>query len=97
MMHPMPHPIHFHGQRFLVVREGMPGQAQRPNLNGLVWRDSYLIGTGFTVDILLDAGNPGKWMFHCHIPEHLEAEMKGHFDVLDSAGPLVRRAAPPSR
>jgi FtsP/CotA-like multicopper oxidase with cupredoxin domain len=97
MLHPMPHPIHFHGQRFLVVREGMPGQAQRPNLNGLVWRDSYLIGTGFTVDILLDAGNPGKWMFHCHIPEHLEAEMKGHFDVLDSAGPLVRRAAPPSR
>ena len=91
MMHPMPHPIHFHGQRFLVLREGPPS-GMRPNVNGLVWRDSYLIGTGFTVDILLDAANPGKWMFHCHIPEHLESDMMGHFDVVDPA-PLVKGTA----
>jgi FtsP/CotA-like multicopper oxidase with cupredoxin domain len=78
MNHPMPHPIHFHGQRFLVVREN--GKAP---LEGLAWRDSYLIGRGYTVDLLLDADNPGDWMFHCHIAEHLENDMMGHFKVLD--------------
>lgn len=78
MNHPMPHPIHFHGQRFLVVRENgkMPAE-------GLAWRDSYLIGRGYTVDLLLDADNPGEWMFHCHIAEHLENKMMGHFRVKD--------------
>ncbi len=79
MNHPMPHPLHFHGQRFLVVREN--GKAP---LEGLAWRDSYLIGRGFTVDLLLDADNPGDWMFHCHIAEHLEDDMMGHFHVVDS-------------
>ncbi|GEM_PF-970085 len=78
MSHPMPHPIHFHGQRFLVVREN-----GKVPLEGLAWRDSYLIGRGFTVDLLLDADNPGDWMFHCHIAEHLEDDMMGHFKVLD--------------
>jgi FtsP/CotA-like multicopper oxidase with cupredoxin domain len=79
MMHPMPHPLHFHGQRFLVVREN-----GKPPLEGLAWRDSYLIGRGYTVDLLLDADNPGEWMFHCHIAEHLEDDMMGHFRVLDT-------------
>jgi suppressor of ftsI len=77
MLHPMPHPIHFHGQRFLVAREN--GQAPK---QGLVWRDSYLIGRGYTVDLLLDAANAGEWMFHCHIGEHLMASMMGHFSVV---------------
>ena len=81
-VHAMPHPIHFHGQRFLVVRE--QGKLQKDNL---VWRDSYLIGLGFTVEILLDASNPGEWMMHCHIPEHLGAQMMGHFKVLEDAPP----------
>ncbi len=79
MYHPMPHPIHFHGQRFLVVRENGKVPAE-----GLVWRDSYLIGRGYTVDVLLDASNPGHWMFHCHIAEHFEADMMGHFSVSDT-------------
>lgn len=84
MKHPMPHPIHFHGQRFLVVRENgvVP-------LEGLAWRDSYLIGKGYTVDLLLDADNPGTWMFHCHIAEHLENDMMGHFQVLDEVAAEV--------
>ena len=78
MYHPMPHPLHFHGQRFLVVREN-----GKVPLEGLVWRDSYLIGRGYTVDLLLDASNPGDWMFHCHIAEHFESDMMGHFSVVD--------------
>jgi hypothetical protein len=79
MYHPMPHPIHFHGQRFLVVREN-----GKETLEGLAWRDSYLIGRGYTVDLLLDADNPGDWMFHCHIAEHLEDDMMAHFRVIDA-------------
>ena len=73
--HPMQHPIHFHGQRFLVV-----------NKNGimndnLVWKDTVMIPAGQYVDILLDTSNPGVWMAHCHIAEHLEAGMMFQFAV----------------
>jgi FtsP/CotA-like multicopper oxidase with cupredoxin domain len=33
------------------------------------------------VDILLDPSNPGRWMLHCHIAEHLSADMMTRFDV----------------
>lgn len=74
-MHPMQHPIHFHGQRFLVVaRDGV----QQTNL---VWKDTVLVKAGETVDIILDTSNPGTWMAHCHIAEHLEAGMMMKFQV----------------
>lgn len=75
--HLMAHPIHFHGHRFLVLAEnGIPN----PNL---VWRDTYLIGAGFKVDLLLEASNPGTWMVQCHISEHMEGHMMFHFRVKD--------------
>ena len=75
--HPMPHPFHVHGAgRFLVLaRDGV----EEPNL---VWKDTVLIRTGETVDILLDVTNPGRWMAHCHIAEHHESGMMFGFDVL---------------
>jgi len=74
-MHPMQHPIHFHGQRFLVVtREGVPQ-------TNLVWKDTVLVKAGETVEIILDTSNPGVWMAHCHIAEHLEAGMMMQFEV----------------
>jgi FtsP/CotA-like multicopper oxidase with cupredoxin domain len=74
-MHPMQHPVHFHGQRFLVVeRDGV----QQTNL---VWKDTVLVKAGETVDIVLDTSNPGVWMAHCHIAEHLEAGMMMQFKV----------------
>ncbi len=67
--HPMQHPIHLHGQRMLVVaRDGVRS-------DNLVWKDTVLIPTGSTVDLLIDASNPGGWMLHCHIAEHLGAGM----------------------
>jgi len=75
-MHPMQHPIHFHGQRFLVVsRDGVP------QTDNLVWKDTVLVKAGETVDIILDTSNPGVWMAHCHIAEHLEAGMMMKFTV----------------
>jgi FtsP/CotA-like multicopper oxidase with cupredoxin domain len=74
--HPMHHPIHIHGVgRFLVLsRDGII----EPNL---VWKDTVLVRTGQTVDILLDVTNPGRWMAHCHIAEHHESGMMLGFDV----------------
>ena len=67
--HPMQHPIHLHGQRMLVVsRDGVP------NTN-LVWKDTALIPVGSTVDLLIDASNPGDWLLHCHIAEHMGSGM----------------------
>lgn len=74
--HPMQHPIHIHGQRFLVLAT-----------NGLaatdfVYKDSVLVQNGDTVELLIKMDNPGKWVIHCHIPEHMEAGMMSQFTVI---------------
>ncbi len=74
-IHPMNHPIHIHGQRFLVTE--IDGVAN-PNL---VWKDTAIVPVGATVDFLLEVSNPGDWMMHCHIAEHLQAGMMVRFHV----------------
>jgi FtsP/CotA-like multicopper oxidase with cupredoxin domain len=74
--HPMHHPFHVHAAgRFLVLsRDGVT----EPNL---AWKDTVLLRTGETVDILLDITSPGRWMAHCHIAEHHENGMMFDFVV----------------
>ncbi len=74
--HPMPHPFHVHGAgRFLILsRDGILEA-------NLVWKDTVLVQTGQTVDILLDVTNAGLWMAHCHIAEHHESGMMFSFHV----------------
>lgn len=74
-MHPMQHPIHFHGQRFLVI------STNGVKNDNLVWKDTTLVQTGDTVELLVDMTNPGTWMAHCHIAEHLESGMMMKFQV----------------
>jgi FtsP/CotA-like multicopper oxidase with cupredoxin domain len=73
--HPMHHPIHIHGQRFLVL--SMDGVQSR----NLVWKDTAIVPVGSTMDVLVDMSNPGEWMLHCHISEHLQAGMMFSFTV----------------
>jgi FtsP/CotA-like multicopper oxidase with cupredoxin domain len=78
--HPMQHPIHLHGQRMLVVdRDGVPTR-------NMSWEDTVIIPVGSTVDLLIDASNPGDWLMHCHIAEHIASGME-----------LVLHVDPPSR
>jgi FtsP/CotA-like multicopper oxidase with cupredoxin domain len=49
--------------------------------SNLVWKDTVLIRTGRTVDLLFEATNPGIWMAHCHIPEHMQSGMMFSFTV----------------
>lgn len=73
--HAMQHPLHIHGQRFLVLSQN---GIQNEHLG---WKDTVLLPAGSTTDILLEISNPGRWMVHCHIAEHLEAGMRFVFDV----------------
>ncbi len=73
--HPMNHPFHLHGQRFLVTHmDGVPSQ-------NMAWKDTAIVPVGSTMDILVDVNNPGTWMAHCHIAEHLHAGMMLSFTV----------------
>jgi suppressor of ftsI len=79
------HPLHFHGQRFLVL--SVNGK-KNPDLQ---WKDTFLMHLGDSkAEILLDNSHPGVWMFHCHIGRHAldlnhgghhEHRMTGHFNV----------------
>jgi FtsP/CotA-like multicopper oxidase with cupredoxin domain len=79
--HPMHHPFHIHGAgRFVVLaRDGVAEE-------NLVWKDTVLLRTGVTVDILLDVTNAGLWMAHCHIAEHHESGMMFSFHVAPADG-----------
>ncbi|MFP6758410.1 MAG: multicopper oxidase family protein [Alphaproteobacteria bacterium] len=65
------HPMHFHGHSFRVInRDGRPTPHQE-------WRDTVLMAPHERVDIAFVADNPGDWMFHCHILEHMVGGMMG--------------------
>ena len=74
-VHAMQHPIHVHGQRFLILAvNGVP-------MRHHAWKDTVLLPAGATVDLLVEMSNPGRWMLHCHIAEHLSANMMMAFTV----------------
>jgi len=78
--HVMQHPMHMHGQRFVILsKNGVPN-------DNMVWKDTVLVFPGETVDILADMSNLGEWMSHCHISEHLHAGMMMQFRVEDEKG-----------
>ena len=74
----MQHPMHFHGQRFLVF------WANGKRLENLAWKDTVLVPVGSRVRLVLAVTNPGKWLAHCHILEHAAAGMKIVFDVAEA-------------
>ena len=59
------HPMHMHGGPFTVIaRDGIPlGSAQ-------FQADVINVGPGQRYDVIWPAREPGKWIFHCHIPHH---------------------------
>ncbi len=74
--HAMQHPIHLHGQRFLVIsRNGVAN-------DNLAWKDTAVIPAGESADFLVEMSNPGRWMMHCHVAEHMGSGMMGVFTVV---------------
>jgi Multicopper oxidase/Heavy metal binding domain len=66
--------LHGAGRFLVLARDGVV----EPNL---VWKDIVLVRTGQVVDILFDVTNPGLWMAHCHIAEHMQSGMMFSFNV----------------
>jgi FtsP/CotA-like multicopper oxidase with cupredoxin domain len=70
-----PHAMHLHGHHFRVLsRDGRP-EPHTP------WRDTVTAGAGQKIEIALVADNPGKWLLHCHMAEHMAAGMVTWFEV----------------
>ncbi|MFL5585392.1 MAG: DUF4396 domain-containing protein [Gemmatimonadaceae bacterium] len=60
------HPMHMHGGPFTVVaRDGI---ALSPTAQ--FQADVVNVGPGQRYDVIWPAREPGKWIFHCHIPHH---------------------------
>jgi FtsP/CotA-like multicopper oxidase with cupredoxin domain len=73
----MDHPFHLHGFFFQVLSvDGEPPPFKS-------WEDVVNLPPRSTTRIAwVPDDRPGSWMYHCHILEHHEAGMMGHFDVV---------------
>jgi len=70
-----PHAMHLHGHHFRVLsRDGRP-EPDTP------WRDTVTADAAQKVEIAFVADNPGKWLLHCHMTEHMAAGMVTWFEV----------------
>lgn len=65
------HPMHLHGHSFdVVAKDGFPIAR-----SAIETRNTITINPGETVDILINANNPGPWLLHCHHVHHAAAGM----------------------
>ena len=67
----MDHPFHLHGMFFRVL-----------DVDGVVpahagWKDTVNVPQKTTLRFAVRYGEPGTWMYHCHILEHAERGMMG--------------------
>jgi FtsP/CotA-like multicopper oxidase with cupredoxin domain len=77
-MSEMDHPMHLHGMFFQVLEmEGSPPLARG-------FKDTINVKSHAAVRVAVRFGDPGRWMYHCHILEHVERGMMGEL-VLSEA------------
>lgn len=69
------HPIHLHGMTFKVIA------SNRKRIDPW-FTDTYLLGKNETARIALVADNPGVWMFHCHVIDHMETGLMAAIEVV---------------
>ncbi len=64
----MAHPMHLHGHPFkIIATDGYPVPAGQE-----LTKDVLNIAPGERYDLLVDAENPGTWLYHCHILSHVQ-------------------------
>jgi FtsP/CotA-like multicopper oxidase with cupredoxin domain len=72
----MDHPFHTHGMFFQVLN----GQGAAAEHQG--WKDTVNIPRDTTLSFAIRLGEPGMWMYHCHILEHAERGMMGEIMIM---------------
>ena len=76
---------HYDTRTVTIVQPGTQGFVSGDASRWTPW-GGYLTaeeswGAGSVKGRLLEVTNPGKWMLHCHIAEHIETGMRMVFDV----------------
>lgn len=69
------HPIHLHGMSFKVL------SSNRHKIPEQYFTDTYLLGKNERAQVALVADNPGTWMFHCHVIDHMETGLMAAIEV----------------
>lgn len=72
---PHHHPIHLHGYTFTVLWSDQ--RAITP-----YHTDTILLEKNERAQVAIVADNPGNWMFHCHVIEHMATGLMGYIRVL---------------
>ncbi|QJQ19386.1 multicopper oxidase family protein [Pseudomonas sp. SK] len=70
------HPIHLHGMSFKVIA------SNRHDIKEPWFTDTYLLGRNERAQVALVADNPGTWMFHCHVIDHMETGLMAAIAVV---------------
>ena len=68
------HAMHVHGHHFRQFDAS--GEGFKP-----YWLDTVIVDVERTERVAFVADNPGKWMMHCHMIEHMAAGMAAWFQV----------------
>lgn len=68
------HPIHLHGHTFTVL------DSDKRSIDPY-HTDTVLLGKNERVRAAFVADNPGRWMYHCHVIEHLKTGLMGYVEV----------------
>ncbi len=69
------HPIHLHGHTFTVL------ELDGVKLDEPFHTDTVLLGKNGSAKAAFVADNPGRWMYHCHVIEHLKTGLMGYIEV----------------
>lgn len=82
------HPMHLHGNTFLVT--GTEGGRIQPS----AWwpGNTVLVGVAQARDVEFVASRPGDWMLHCHLPHHMMNQMSSQAGALTQSRQRTRFA-----
>ncbi len=72
---PHEHPIHLHGYSFTIIRSNK--RDIKPYET-----DTILLASGERAQVAFVADNPGRWMYHCHVIEHMKTGLMGYISVV---------------
>ncbi|GLT52670.1 hypothetical protein SLA2020_259950 [Shorea laevis] len=95
------HPIHIHGFNFHVLAQGFgnydPSKHQKLfNLVNPQIRSTIAVPVGGWAVVRFTANNPGVWLTHCHLDEHISVGMATAFVVENGPTPSTTLPPPPA-
>lgn len=71
---PHTHPIHLHGNTWTVLESNQRKITPYHT-------DTVLVRRNEKVKVAFVADNPGRWMYHCHVIEHMKTGLMGYISV----------------